>query len=185
MKDMPFYSLKLDFDEDLLLKMFNYFNNLEWTSDTYIIYGREVTPKRKTFMYGKSYSYSGITKKSTPYDLQIKYIVKRIEEKLDLPNGYFNGCLLNLYPDGDAGLSYHKDDEPDMDLDADIVSFSLGATRKFYLKNDKTSEVVKLNHNQGELLIMQPKTQKDWKHSIPKEKKVKTSRISLTFRKFH
>lgn len=34
----------------------------------------------------------------------------------------------------------------------------------------------------GSLVVMQGDTQKNWKHEIPKEKKVKQGRVSLTFR---
>lgn len=164
--------------------MFNYFSKLNWTSDTYIIHGKEVTPKRKTFMYGKDYSYSGIKKDAKPFDKQVLYIARQIEKKLNLPKDYFNACLCNLYEDGEAYLSYHKDNEKEMDREAVIVSLSLGYDRKFYLKNDNTKEVEKFVHKNGEIFIMEAPTQTDWKHSIPKEAKVKETRISLTFRRF-
>ena len=71
-----------------------------------------------------------------------------------------------------------------MDNNAPIVSLSFGATRKFYLKRDKDGKVVKILHKPGDLLVMLPKTQEEWKHSVPKEKSVSSPRISLTFRKF-
>jgi len=184
MSDNPFKKISFIEDKFLLQRMFDYFYELPWTSDTYIIHGKEVTPSRKTFMYGKDYSYSGIQKEAVPFDRQITYLARQIERRLNLEENYFNACLLNLYPDGDSSLSYHKDDEPEMDKFAPIVSFSLGATRKFYLKNDETKEVEKIVHNEGELLIMNYPTQEEWTHSIPKEKKVKEPRISLTFRRF-
>ena len=91
---------------------------------------------------------------------------------------------MNLYEDGETYLSYHKDDEKEMDMKAPIVSFSLGVTRKFYLKNDESKDVKKLIHKEGQILIMESDTQKEWTHSIPKELKVKDARISLTFRRF-
>jgi len=180
----PFYKETLFEDSELLERMFDYFYNIDWKQDTYVIHGKTVTPKRKTFMYGKDYSYSGQTQNSIPFDRQINYIARIIEDKLNLKRGYFNGCLLNLYEDGLSYISYHKDNEKDMIEDSLIVSFSLGATRKFYLKNDETKEVEKLIHNEGEILVMEPLTQKEWMHSVPKESKVKEARISLTFRRF-
>jgi len=180
----PFYKRVLFKDEELLNKMLIHFSKLDWKQDTYIIHGREATPKRKTFMYGKDYSYSGTKQKSVPFDQKIRYLSREIERELDLEEGYFNGCLLNMYEDGKAYISYHKDDEKQMVDDAIIVSLSLGATRKFYLKNDETKEVEKLIHNKGEILIMEPLTQRDWMHSVPKETKIADTRISLTFRRF-
>ena len=180
----PFYKDVLFEDEELLEKMFLYFESLDWKQDTYIIHGKTVQPKRKTFMYGKDYSYSGQTQSSIPFDRQITYISRKIEEKLNLKRGYFNGCLLNFYEDGKSYISYHRDNEEQMVDDAIIVSLGLGATRKFYLKNDESKDVEKLIHNQGEILVMEALTQKEWTHSVPKEAGVKDIRISLTFRRF-
>jgi len=180
----PFYKKILFEDKELLDKMFKHYSNLEWKQDTYIINGRSVTPKRKTFMYGKDYTYSGMKQIGVPFDDKLSYIAKQIEKKLNLEKGYFNGCLLNYYIDGSSYISYHKDDEKEMISDSVIVSLSLGATRKFYLKNDETKEVEKLIHNEGEILVMETLTQKEWTHSVPKEMKVKEPRISLTFRRF-
>lgn len=181
---LPFYIVQMDFTEKELSDMFEHFFGVEWESDTYIFAGRPVTPKRKTFMYGKNYSYSGQNKKAHQFSPQINLLASAIEEKLGVEAGYFNGCLLNLYEDGDAGISYHKDDERQMDKEALIVAFSLGAERKFYLKNDRTKEVEKIASSNGSLIVMEPSAQTDWTHSIPKEKKVKSPRISFTFRRF-
>ncbi len=180
----PFYKETVFEDKELLEKMFKHYLDLDWKQDTYIINGRSVTPKRKTFMYGKDYSYSGMKQISIPFDEKLSYISREIEKSMNLEKGYFNGCLLNYYEDGLSYISYHKDDEKQMVDDAMIVSLSLGATRKFYLKNDKTKKVEKLIHHQGEILVMEHLTQKEWTHSVPKESKVKEGRISLTFRRF-
>ena len=185
MSNKPFSSKQLINDEKLLEKMLNHFKSINWESDTYIIHGNYVTPKRKTFMYGIKYSYSGITKKPLPFDEKIKWIANQIEKTLGLEKNFFNGVLCNLYQDGDTHISYHTDDEKSLDKTAPIVSLCLGATRKFYLKDIETGVVTKLTHKNGEIITMFPPCQTKYKHSIPKEKKVKDVRISLTFRKFN
>lgn len=185
MNDLPFYKIKIIEDKNYLKEMLDYFLSIDWTTDTYIINGKKITPKRKTYMYGESYTYSGITKKAVPFDKEVLQLALIIEEKLDLPTGYFNACLCNLYPDGEAGLSYHKDDEKQMDRNAVIVSISFGSTRKFNLKKDSDGQLEKLIHQEGEMVVMEPKTQEEWRHSVPKQKNISTPRISLTFRKFN
>jgi len=181
----PFYMIKSEFPVNLLQKMREYFlNEIPWETDTYIIHGKRVSPSRKTYMYGPSYTYSGNKKEGHQFTRQISYTAEYISSKLNLPPNYFNACLLNLYPDGDSSLAYHKDNEPEMEKDSLIVSFSLGETRKFYLKNDSTKKVEKFFVEEGDILIMEPLCQKEWTHSIPKEKKKVNPRISLTFRKF-
>ena len=116
-KQDPFYKKNLIEDEVLLEYFYKHFESINWTSDTYYINGKEITPRRKTYMYGKKYTYSGITKEAVPFDNEVLRLSKMIEQELQLEPGYFNACLANFYPDGDAGLSYHKDDEKEMDTD--------------------------------------------------------------------
>lgn len=74
-----------------------------------------------------------------------------------------------------------------------IASVSLGAVRTFNLSYDE-KRLAKIERDadllyskkwqlaNGSLVVMQGDTQLNYKHEIPKEAKVKTSRISLTFR---
>jgi alkylated DNA repair dioxygenase AlkB len=187
MRKQPFEIIPPFFSETELKEQLEYFLKLEWQQDEYNFGGNIVRPKRKTFMYGNDYSYSGQNKKSVPFDEYILAIKEKIEKQLNLEKGYFNGCLLNLYLDGEASISYHKDDEEDMDENAIIVSLTIGQKRKFYFQHDdktKKDRVKKYEVKNGDLLIMYPEAQKFWKHSIPKEKTITQPRISLTFRKF-
>jgi predicted AAA+ superfamily ATPase len=47
----------------------------------------------------------------------------------------FNSCLLNLYHNGDEGMSWHSDAEKDLKKDWAIGSLSFGAERKFAFKH--------------------------------------------------
>ena len=159
--------------------------NFEWNQDEYNFNGKIVKSPRLTHYTGVgNYSYSGQTKKGKPYPTPIQYLANLIEEYLNIEKGYLNGCLLNWYRDGNDSISYHKDNEKDMDKDTIIAVLSIGAKRKFYIKNDYTNEVVKYELHNCSLTIMNPICQRLWKHSIPKEKKIKEERISLTFRHF-
>lgn len=165
--------------------LFQYFLNYSnWTQDSYVFSGKTVTPRRKTAMFGKNYNYSGQTKIAAPYGVLLTSVSKSLEELSGLKIGDLNGCLANLYEDGRASISYHQDDETDMDLNAPIVVLSLGADRQFQFKNIETSEVTTLTISNGDILIMKPGCQEKFLHGIPKEKNVKNTRISLTFRKF-
>ena len=183
-----FYIDDLGLSENDLKKYLNHYISLNWEQEIYNFGGKTIIPRRKTYMMGKDYSYSGQTKKSHNFDDTTLIIKSKIEEKLNLYKNYFNGCLLNLYEDGDASISYHKDDESSMPENSMIVSFSLGSTRKFFLKKDKDNEgkriTEKLSIKNGEILIMKNECQKKWSHSIPKEKDIIEPRISLTFRRF-
>lgn len=168
---------------DLENMLYHYRTQIAWTQDSYNFGGKIVTPRRKTFMFGKDYVYSGQVKKAIPYDELTNNIRLYLEGLLGLKEE-LNGCLLNLYPDGEASISYHADDEKSMKSDTPIVVLSLGATRKFLFKDKETKEVIHLEIKNGEILIMHPGCQSKYLHSIPKENKVFEPRISLTFRTF-
>jgi alkylated DNA repair dioxygenase AlkB len=100
---------------------------------------------------------------------------------LGLPKLGYNAVLCNQYRNGNDSVGLHADAEPEMG--PVIASVSLGAERLFRLKgkNGKVAFAERLPH--GCLFIMAGKTQKNFKHEVPKEPAVNQSRINLTFRR--
>jgi len=161
----------------------NLLSTIEWKNDEAKIFGRHIITKRKVAWYGDNgyaYKYSGTTKQALPWTpelLQLKQLTEQITGE------QFNSCLLNLYHNGDEGMAWHSDDEKTLGKDSPIASLSLGAERKFSLKHrvSKEGHTVLLEH--GSLLIMKGATQTNWLHSLPKSKRITTSRVNLTFRR--
>jgi len=174
-------------DKDFL---FNFCRELEWKSHTLKIQGKEIPVPRLIEWFGDvDYTYSGIThhaKKMPEIILQVKEVLEKncsLKLKKEVK---FNSVLLNLYRNGRDSISFHSDDERELDEEPIIASVSLGATRRFIFKNKengKLKEEIKLNH--GHCLIMYGKTQKEWFHGIPKEENINEERINLTFRFTH
>ena len=163
---------------------FNTFlNKVSWQQDTIKLFGKTFNQPRLTALYGsegKSYSYSGITMKPTPFTPELIEIKKRIEKFTSLQ---FNAVLLNLYRDGNDSNGWHSDDEKELGDNPVIASVSLGAGRQFQLKHKIVKHLRhKLELENGSLLLMKGTTQKYWKHQIPKTKKITSPRINLTFR---
>lgn len=164
----------------------HYFDQLmrdvAWQHDEAIMFGKRIITKRKTAWYGDQpypYTYSKITRHALPWTpalLTLKDLVQTITEAT------YNSCLLNLYHDGNEGVSWHSDDEKTLVSEAAIASLSLGAARKFVFKHKRTQEKVSLWLETGSLLVMKGKTQIYWRHALPKTKKVNAPRINLTFR---
>ena len=74
----------------------------------------------------------------------------------------------------------HADNGPKM---GNVIgSLSLGATRTFRIKHNKTKETMSFSLGHGSLLIMAGTMQRFWKHEIPKTKEPVGERINLTFR---
>jgi alkylated DNA repair dioxygenase AlkB len=155
---------------------------IEWKNDEAIVFGKTIITKRKVAWYGDhpfAYTYSNKTKEAlkwTPELLELKAIVE------DKSSAKYNSCLLNLYHNGDEGVSWHSDDEKELTKYATIASLSFGAERKFVFKHKENGSVVNTFLEHGSLLLMKGSTQTHWLHSLPKSKKVLRPRISLTFR---
>ena len=164
----------------------HFFNQLmktiDWQQDEVLIFGKRIVTKRMTGWYGEKefeYTYSKITRKAKLWTLELIELKELVESKTGLN---FNSCLLNLYHSGEEGMSWHSDAEAELGKDPAIASLSMGAERKFVLRNKASGEKISLQLENGSLLLMQGQTQKYWLHSLPKTKKVKEPRINLTFR---
>ena len=81
-------------------------------------------------------------------------------------------------------MGWHADDEAELDPDAPIASLSLGAGRtlRFRPRQRGTAEAVAVELGHGDLLLMDPPTQRHWQHGLPRRLKVDAPRLNLTFR---
>ena len=156
--------------------------NIQWENDKAIIFGKLIITKRKVAWYGNKpfeYTYSKTTKSALPWTKELLELKEIIENKT---GEKFNSCLLNLYHNGDEGMAWHSDGEKDLKKNGAVGSLSFGAERKFLFKHKKTKQTVSVYLEKGSLLVMKGTTQINWLHRLPPTKKVKKSRINLTFR---
>ncbi len=161
---------------DALLK------TIDWQHEVIVMFGKELTTKRKVAFYGDDcieYTYSKKTKKGLQWNHTLLAIKALIET---YTNTTYNACLLNLYHDGNEGMGWHSDDEKEILPNSSIASLSLGAARKFSFKHKSTKETISLLLENGSLLEMKGAIQKNWLHELPKTKKINSPRINLTFR---
>jgi len=137
---------------------------------------------------GTHYTYSRREYKPLAWMPELVALKHHVEEatpavayvNLNLPKVGYNAVLCNLYRDGNDSVGLHADAEPEMG--PVIASLSLGTDRLFRLR-DKAGRAVfaeRLPH--GSLLIMAGKTQKNFRHEVPKEPGITQPRINLTFR---
>lgn len=161
----------------------DYFNQLKtaccWQTEAVRVFGRWHKMRRQTAWYGTAdYRYSGQLKTAQPM-LPVLLEIKTLLE--ELTKDFYQGVLLNYYPDGLAGIGWHADDERDLVPNAAIVSVSFGATRRFDLRHFD-GEKLSINLEDGSVLIMAGELQQYWKHQVPVQRKIKEPRINLTFR---
>ena len=157
-------------------------NTIEWKNDQAFIYGKLIITKRKVAWYGDAdyeYTYSKTNKRALPWTKELVELKQMIEDKT---GEKFNSCLLNLYHNGDEGMSWHSDAEKELKKNGTIGSLSLGAERKFTFKHKETKETISLILENGSLLVMKGTTQTNWLHRLPPTKLISTPRINLTFR---
>ncbi|MBW4517139.1 MAG: alpha-ketoglutarate-dependent dioxygenase AlkB [Timaviella obliquedivisa GSE-PSE-MK23-08B] len=159
-------------------------NEINWRQDKIKMYGKETDLPRKTAWYGdkdKSYKFSGIRLYPELWTPTLLHIKKRIEKIAEVE---FNSVLLNLYRDGNDGISWHTDAESELGENPVIGSVSFGATRRFRFrhryKKEMKPEKVDLTH--GSFLLMAGETQHFWQHQVSKTTRKVKLRINLTFR---
>jgi alkylated DNA repair dioxygenase AlkB len=203
--DVHYYNNFLDKDT-----AYRYFNILEqnviYTSDEeskVTVYGKKhVIPRKQVAFgdFGTSYNFAGVTVAANPWtnvdDILCKTLLE-IKNKVEEYTGKkFNFVLINRYKDGESYIGAHRDDEKELGDDPSIACVTFGAERPIVfapyrfiplpepnninlpLVNDKLSVI--LEH--GSLCVMLNKTNTFWTHMIPKRSKIKTPRVSLTFR---
>ena len=156
--------------------------NINWQNDQVIMFGKQITTKRKVAWYageGITYTYAGKRKDPLPWTPLLLSIKEQVEKQT---NANYNACLLNLYHAGDEGMSWHRDNEKEIVPESSIASVSFGASRKFAFKHTVTAQKIELLLEPGSVLDMHGPIQQHWYHALPPSKKVKDLRVNLTFR---
>ena len=151
---------------------------LPWTRGQFM--GHAV-PREEVWMGPYAYKFSGRTLVPVPWTSQIEAIKEKIRRKY---GGDYNSVLLNRYVNEQDSVSWHSDDEPEMDSDHPIASLSLGASREFLIRtitNKKSVQSYILTS--GSLLVMPPGFQQQYQHCVPKSQTPCSTRFNLTFRR--
>ncbi len=160
----------------------NIVRSLEWGQPIVKVYGKQhPVPRLTSFLADKpiSYKYSGTIHEASQWPTWFIPLLRKVSK---LSNTKFNGCLLNLYRNGNDRMGWHADNENELDSEQNIASLSFGATRDFLLKSRKDSLIKSIQLKNGDCLLMYPKCQLEWVHSVPIRRKCKDARVNLTFR---
>ncbi|MFQ6537136.1 MULTISPECIES: alpha-ketoglutarate-dependent dioxygenase AlkB family protein [Aphanothece] len=182
-----------------------------WKQEWIVLHGRRHPLPRLTAAMGDPgchYSYSGVANPLEPWSSAVEELRRRVEALLyprdptqpsDAAPGFTN-VLLNLYRDGHDHMGWHADAEPSLDPTAPIASLSLGASRCFRLRprtrpaptptpaptpNSDAGPLgaLSLELGRGDLLVMDPPSQRHWQHQLPPRRRIRDARINLTFRR--
>lgn len=150
-------------------------SSMVWTREQIHMYGRSIPVPRLVAWCGDSgldYRYSGLPHLAEGWPDSLRAVRDEIEQRLDCR---FNFALLNRYRDGSEYMGWHRDDEPG--VGTTVASISLGASRRFLLRQRGETRSTRLDLDHGSLLVFagsQP-------HSLPRCKNA-AERLNITFR---
>ncbi|MBM5807121.1 MAG: alpha-ketoglutarate-dependent dioxygenase AlkB [Cyanobacteria bacterium M_surface_10_m2_179] len=158
-------------------------DSLSWQQPLVTVYGKQHRTPRLTCWVadpGCTYRYSGLVQSIHPWTAELNDLRDRLQQLLGVR---FNSLLLNRYRNGADRMGWHADDEPELDDQAPIVSLSLGVARDLRFRPRSGSEAAfAVNLADGDLLVMDPPSQRHWQHALPPRARVVAERLNLTFR---
>jgi alkylated DNA repair dioxygenase AlkB len=155
-------------------------NEVLWSPETVMMYGKPLVLERQTCNFGDDYDYNVNAKPAVEWGGPVLELKKMLEE---FTGRVFTQCACNLYPDGETGIGLHHDKRhPSL-----VASISFGAVRTMGFapkggKLDKSLPMVPLAS--GSLLLFTDVINENFKHTIVEDKSVRGPRISVTFREF-
>jgi alkylated DNA repair dioxygenase AlkB len=88
---------------------------------------------------------------------------------------------LNLYRTNRDSTSWHGDPIAKVQRTSTVPVLSLGAARRFLIKPAEGGKSVSLLAASGDLIVMGGRSQRDWRHSVPKQAALAGPRISINF----
>lgn len=160
--------------------------DLPWRQDPIRIFGSLRLQPRLTAWCSDpsvSYTYSGLQLEPAPWHPALYKLRERLTEEFRQP---LNSVLVNAYRDGNDAMGWHSDDEPELGSRPFIASVSLGASRRFRLRpkhpQSRPVESRGVDLANGDLLLMEGDSQRDWQHCITRTRRPTGLRINLTFR---
>ncbi|MFC4764060.1 alpha-ketoglutarate-dependent dioxygenase AlkB family protein [Dyella koreensis] len=163
--------------------------SIPWETHRIRIFGREVDSPRLSCWIGDadaSYVYSRTRFEPHPWNATLMTLRQRVEAACAVR---FNSVLANLYRDGQDAMGWHSDAEPELGEQPVIASLSLGAERRFRLRQRTSAggrrEAYGITLPHGSLLCMAGDTQRRYQHDLPRTRAVTGARLNLTFRWIH
>lgn len=154
-------------------------SEVQWNQSPIKMYGKTVMQPRLTAWFGDApYTYSGRENLPSPWTSTLR----TLQTKLQAEALIFNSALCNLYRDGKDSIGMHSDNERELGKNPIIASISLGSPRRFRIQSTVNEHKEELILTHGSLLVMSGTMQYFYKHGVPKEPKIHTPRINITFR---
>jgi alkylated DNA repair dioxygenase AlkB len=93
----------------------------------------------------------------------------------------YSRLWMNWYRDNNDGTGWHADRPANKQPTAVIPVLSLGAARRFLIRPQGGGPSTAIVASGGDLIVMGGRCQRDYEHSVPKQKPLAGARLSLNF----
>jgi alkylated DNA repair dioxygenase AlkB len=93
----------------------------------------------------------------------------------------YDGLWINFYRDHRDSTGWHGDWATCKRPECIVPVLSLGAARRFLIKPRSGGRSVGITPENGDLIVMGGRAQRDWVHSVPKQTRPAGPRISVNF----
>ena len=94
----------------------------------------------------------------------------------------YDGLWVNLYRDNRDSTSWHADSSSCKRDECIVPVLSLGAARRFLVRPRKGGASTAFTPEGGDLIVMGGRCQRDWLHSVPKQREYAGPRVSVNFK---
>jgi alkylated DNA repair dioxygenase AlkB len=191
--NLPFRIIPGCFEKELDFSVDNLRKQVDFQVDTIKTTSNQVVQERRqTAWQGDEgvapFEYSGKAMPRMPWSP----LVRSVRDGLVRITGeYYDGCLLNLYPDGGSAMRYHIDPDQGTLWDHSTAVVSVGATRRVAFRDipDKNGKSKNKPHNfvvmHGDVMEMVEDCQQRYQHAVKPadNKREQTARSSLVFKR--
>ncbi len=156
----------------------------DWQQERFVMFGRRVTAPRLSVCFGEpgaAYRYSGVERFAVPWP----ETVRALAERVSAATGWqANFVLVNRYRNGRDHLGWHSDDERDLGPAPVVATVSVGAARTFRMSaEDRGSPNHDVTLEDGSLFLMWGRSQRHYRHSVPRRARETGERLSFSFRR--
>lgn len=159
----PFTSYKEDvITQDLKEELTGLVDRMK---DSFTTIGTENT--RDVLYFGEyGYRYSGGEHSAKPLPEEVKNLIASVRPNLPSPEMDINSCLVSRYITGANSIPDHRDNEPLIDPESDIITISIGAERQMTFTNNNGTDVRHQTLKDCSMLASSRFSQDFWLHKI-------------------